>query len=573
MYYHRQLPPRRTREYLMPFLMILLLALILIMGWRMINNWFLSEPRDSALKRAFLTIEQGSVQAKAVDSEQWESVPDKIYLYQGEKLRTGADGRATLAFFNDDFIRLDKNSELHLTGLQEEDGADQIELTLFEGALWASVQGKEDPDAFFKLKTDLLDVTTREGVLAIENSGTVYMVEGSAQVAVKEKTFTLGVGQEFMIDKEGLEKLALNQEIEVIFAFSDAFKTSDFYQWNQVKAGAMAALQTTDQETATKTIETTVDLTSVSEEPLDPTDKTPPAQPQITEPGKNSETVTLAKAEAVIKGTVNADTGAVIINDYELQLYQPGNTNFSYTAKVAYGNLKAGENEYRVYARDKNNNLSEGALITLILPQEVAGAQAQEESDTPSASPLTLTESGGVQITEPNNGEDFTTTETEFDIKGIVPAGTFKVVVNDYPLSRFEPGKTTWTYKAYKSLGSLAIGQKNTYTVEAFNAEGSWLGRDTITLDVESEGAPEITIPTSRSSYLTTLNELVLGGFVGKWVQQIYINDQKLLNYIPGSEKWHHTVTLQPGVNTFRVQGESNGVKTVSDEIEITYQP
>lgn len=321
-------------------------------------------------------------------------------------------------------------------------------------------------------------------------------------------------------------------------------------------------------------------------------DKTAPATPVVTDPkSATSEPIEIASVEQLIKGTVSADTQAVIVNDYRLGKYVPGSKAFQYYAKVEYGNLNAGENEFKVIAEDKAGNQSEPAILILKLTQEVidaAGVKAPAGDtttsvtvpSTTSASPATSVSvpktsgTGGVSITAPNNGQDLKTTETEFEIAGIVPEGTAKVTVNDYALSLFASGSTTFKYRAFKSIGNLEIGKVNVYTAKAYDDAGKLLGSASISIDVESGASadPIITIPTEASTYSTTLDTLVIGGTVGKWVTRVYLNDKELTEYIPGSEKWSKSVKLQSGKNTFTVSGERNGVQTGKDTVEINYQ-
>jgi len=319
-------------------------------------------------------------------------------------------------------------------------------------------------------------------------------------------------------------------------------------------------------------------------------DKTSPSTPVINEPvvPEGEGSVTIEDVEQLITGTVSSDTQAVIVNDYRLAKYVPGSREFKYYAKIAYGNLEAGENEYKVFAEDNAGNQSEVAIIILELDQSVIdeAKQNEEEAEAPTESddastespsdPLpTATSEGGVKITGPNNGESFETTETEFEISGIVPENTAKVVVNDYALSLFKAGDTTFKYRAYKSIGNLEIGKKNLYTIQAFDGDNNLLGQASIMIDVESGdlAAPVITIPSSAASYSTTLDTLVIGGTVGKWVTRIYVNSKEIRDYIPGSEKWRTSVTLQAGQNTFSVTAEKQGETVGKDEIEITYTP
>jgi hypothetical protein len=179
-----------------------------------------------------------------------------------------------------------------------------------------------------------------------------------------------------------------------------------------------------------------------------------------------------------------------------------------------------------------------------------------------------------VRITAPNGGANLTTSETEFEITGTVPEAATKVTVNDYALSLFTAGSGTFKYRAYKSIGNLEIGKKNLYTVKAYDDGGKLLGTASLTIDVQSGASadPVITIPTEAATYSTTLDTLVVGGTVGKWVTRVYLNDKELTDYIPGSEKWKSTMKLTPGKNVYTVVGERNGEQTGKDTITITLE-
>lgn len=677
MYYYRRPAHKRVRHYFMPFFMILFLILLVFFGWRVINSAFTDSSRNTINEWVFLDINSGSVKGMASDSSEWktDNIPDKIYLQRGEKIKTGPDGRASLTFFDKSTIRLDVNSEADFQTLKRKKEINTIETVFPQGSAWITVKPLSDPDSVFTLYTGSLKIDSHEGVLAIDSPNTVYMINGSAQISLMKegeavKTYTLGVGQQFMLDEQGTRKIANGQEADVIFAISDRFKTSSWYQWNMTQNDLISDMNFPDEGTASLSAgDTTIDLTTdtavdstdtTTDLPSDlsTTDTTPkkevtilspknhsavnkstvdisgeydvnavsaiyvqnkkasfdtlgkwtaydvalnregenvitietenregqrtplspfvieydtiaPSRPEITAPGKNGDSVVLESTEQAISGSVSADTYAVIVDDYRLGKYVPGSKAFEYYAKTVIGNLKAGENTYKIYAEDKAGNRSEATIITLVLNPDVIEKSA--ESMPTEALPSSST--GGVKITEPNGGSSFTTVKTEFEIKGTAPATAAKILVNDYELSKFKPGDVQWSYRAYASMGNLEIGKKNTYTAKAYDAEDHLLGSASIVIDVESEGSPQITIPTTKSSYLTTLNELVIGGSVGKWVQAIYINDKKLLNYIPGNEKWYYTVQLKPGVNLFSVYGEKDDVKTGSDSIEITYQP
>jgi len=654
----------------MPFIILVVLAAALFFGWRSLNNFFIDDRSDALNERVFLNIEIGSVKAMTSDQKTWRNAPDKIYLYSDERLKTSSDSRVTLTFADNSLARLDSETEVFFKKLKDQ----MVELRLDKGQLWVKQEPITDPNGYFNLKTTDYDVELdNEAIFNVNTSGNIGVIKGTLQVNVKDdnkviKTYTLGVGQEMVVDEALIEELVKGNDRDTIAALDDTVKSSEWWGWNMRKDGLItfdepepedeeegeSDAETDESESepeseevmedvdfdgsaiiikpkagyitskSTVTLEGKYDPTAVENlyvqtkkatlkadntwkiigvslnregenhltietenaagqrKTLDPFtvifDQTPPDMPQVTEPGVNSATVTIEDVVQIIKGSVSADTEAVIVNDYRLGMYVPGSKEFQYNAKTVYNNLKVGENEYLIYAEDKAGNQSEPAKITLVLDQEVVdgAGETTDDEDNAEEAPLPAAESsGGVSITSPNGGESFVTSETEFEISGVVPSSTSKVVVNDYKLSLYNAGDTTWKYKAYKSLGNLLIGQKNTYTVKAYDSDDNEIGSASITIDVESgsNGAPAITMPTTEPTYSTTLDELVLGGTVGKWAQAVYINDEKLTAYIPGSEKWSKTVSLEAGENTYSVYSKRDGDKSASRQIVITYQP
>jgi ABC-type transport system substrate-binding protein len=67
--------------------------------------------------------------------------------------------------------------------------------------------------------------------------------------------------------------------------------------------------------------------------------------------GKDWETT---REPITITGTVPKNTKSIIIDDYELQKYVPGDPGWSYVAATKFDSLKPGENIYEVYAVDFN---------------------------------------------------------------------------------------------------------------------------------------------------------------------------------------------------------------------------
>jgi len=65
-----------------------------------------------------------------------------------------------------------------------------------------------------------------------------------------------------------------------------------------------------------------------------------------------------------IAGSVECAYG-VVVNGYNLSLFQPGDIEWVYTAAVEYGNLVEGDNYYKVYSVDEEGNQSESFGFTV----------------------------------------------------------------------------------------------------------------------------------------------------------------------------------------------------------------
>jgi hypothetical protein len=212
------------------------------------------------------------------------------------------------------------------------------------------------------------------------------------------------------------------------------------------------------------------------------------ASPSITKPGKNGETVRTPLEEFDIRGTVPAGTSAVYVNDYKLQLFRAGDSDWSYLASTRLGNLKIGENVFSVIAETATGGRSAPAVLTIIIgeagPTTGAASSAPavptvSENTLPKNAPL---QPGSVAVTSPSGGTSTTFTGTGFLLEGTTSKDTASVWVNGYQLKLYTPGKTFWNYWATAAYGTLKPGS-NVYRVVARNAKNEILDAFTYTVE------------------------------------------------------------------------------------------
>ncbi len=199
--------------------------------------------------------------------------------------------------------------------------------------------------------------------------------------------------------------------------------------------------------------------------------------PAITLPAKTGETYRTSQTEITLQGTAPANTTGIMVNDYRLQLFRPGNTTWSYLASVQLQNLKQGENIFDVYALDSAGNKSAPARLTVVVGQgsegvvtgggSVSSVAVVDESSLPKNAPLTP---GVIAVTGPTAGPQHTSTGSELLIEGTTSKETTNVWVNGYRLQLFKSGGGYWNYIADTDLGTMKRGT-NVYKVTARNSK------------------------------------------------------------------------------------------------------
>jgi hypothetical protein len=103
---------------------------------------------------------------------------------------------------------------------------------------------------------------------------------------------------------------------------------------------------------------------SVQESDLPKNDPTRAGSLQVIAPTPGTQH-TATGSEVLIEGTTIAETDSVWVNGYKLQLYKPGKTTWNYIARESMGNLKKGQNVYRIVTRDKQGYILDVLSYTI----------------------------------------------------------------------------------------------------------------------------------------------------------------------------------------------------------------
>ena len=248
-------------------------------------------------------------------------------------------------------------------------------------------------------------------------------------------------------------------------------------------------------------------------------DLQPPNPPTIISPAKDGETYQTQQERIEIIGEAPPEAIGIIVNDYRLQFFQPGDETWKYLASTELDNYQFGENVFEAVAIKKGGLKSEPVSITVILGGDTEGVigspeediDGEEETDDtedtmetddeeevpppeeddvsgfPNNAPLAP---GTLFVRSPAPGHKYVAEGIEFNellLEGAAPVGTKSMWVNNYKLRLFEPEKGFWNYIASTKLGTMKRGE-NEYVITARDKDNMIIDRVTYTIVFNPRG-------------------------------------------------------------------------------------
>lgn len=488
---------KRPIDYILPFLVIVSLGVIGVMGWQVWDSWNRQGEAD-----VYFYLADGKAKVLPYGETEWSNAFSGTRLLLGDALKTSSTGRAVVEFFNDTRIRLDYDTAMTLADVSKASDRETIAVNLDNGSVWVNGQKSAGVrEAHYEVRTSDMLVRATGTIFEVERSEeqVVRVFDGDVKVDILIRTngqervadtIAVGVGQEITLDEATLRAFAENKTPSVLKAISDEFKAGAWYRWNTKEDSYPTDFSFSsptddtesvgDEELPAEETEATAEGESAPSDEEDVANNDvagdSSAGPRITAPTDTTTDL----SSFVISGTVPSGTAEVIVNsslgDYKLSKFQKGDTSWSYNVSEVVGNLKRGENTYKVYAVDEDGNKSKPAEIVITYEKEAA------EITDDLTDPKVLT----------YNGSDSSVVETgTVTVIGSVQ-GAEKVVVNGYTLSQFNPGDTQWKYVASESLGNLVPGE-NEFEVYGMDPDGnkSSVVKFTVTYNKPESGASQ----------------------------------------------------------------------------------
>lgn len=144
-----------------------------------------------------------------------------------------------------------------------------------------------------------------------------------------------------------------------------------------------------------------------------------------------------------------------------------------------------------------------------------------DEEERPAPTPISISTTSA-STTNSNESAEFSITSSGKNtvessksyqlIEGTTPKETDQIVVNNYPLSKYQPGDTDWSYIAAVSLGTLKTGE-NKFTVKALDEDGDEIASETVTIVYQGGESGTLT-PSGSNMWLAFLFAITASGLV-----------------------------------------------------------
>lgn len=508
-----RIPRKRPIDYILPFLIMICTGVIVVLGYQLWNTIQGSEEE----KDIYVYVAQGNAKILPWGSGEWERVYNGTRLLQEDAIKTQNGGRVVIELFNDHYVRMDEKSEMTLSNIRKNGEGYEIDIQLLEGKIWINNNDQSNTPVKFIVATDHTMVKTLSTIYEVEqmeDNEAIRVIKGDilADIMIEEggemrkvETLNIGVGQQAVIDDDNLESYADRSMPSVIDALSDDFRDSSFYKWNMAEDQ-----HPTDFSISSGSYDPTIGDDPATED-ID-IEEGDLAKPEITVPS----TLTFATPESslTIRGTTVVQTEKMMVDvesdgeveTYELNLYVPGGTEWSFAVSQEAGTLNSGMNTYEFYAMDEDDKRSRKTeLIVNYQTDEIGeddGDAIDDDDEEAEEEDLDLGPLVAPEVESYNDGDSNVVEVGDVKVVGSV-AGAKEVNVSGYTLSAFEPGDTTWVYYAKESIGNLDPGE-NDFTVTAIAPDGS---KESTTFTITYNKAEEEEMPEEIEEETTVEEE------------------------------------------------------------------
>ncbi len=452
------------------------IGLIIVLFVQLVFSFF--EQREAEMRnKANFYIDQGRAEIMEWGEDEFVKAYDGGVILEGDTLLTKAESQGVLVLYNGMEVRFDENTQVEIETLENHGDEDELVLEVEKGQIWIDQAVGDKGTVDVVVKTDNINVYAGAGQFAVLNRGdqAVRTVEGSVDVELVEREgkdivideVVVGVGQQIYMSSSDAADLVARRNMDFLEAIDDEWKEGDFYLWNLLYESEIRS-EKSEEEIEEEEIE---EEEVVVDDDDDDDEEIVYEDPELVLTNPETSPYVLEGDQIYITGEVSGYAEKIVVtsyteegesSDYQLSLFEAGDTEWSYNAAISYENLHEGENEFVVTAYSSDGYEADSLIVVV----NVLEIEIEELACGEITLPVVLTIDG-----EEWTGETHVTSKDTIRIEGSVECA-YAIQVNGYQLTLFEPESTQWAYVPAVEYGNLLEGE-NTYEVIALDAEGN----------------------------------------------------------------------------------------------------
>jgi hypothetical protein len=399
-----------TFKYIFPFLLLIVLGIVFVLGFRLLYSYFWSAEGDGA----YLYVVEGQAQIKMWGTDDYVKAYDGTRVLQGDEVYVARDSKVVVDFYDQMVVRLNGATEVIFNEIYDEGGDIEVDAILKNGEMWVNKTSASGAGADFSvLSGDILVKLSGGGgvIFDIENLDDAEVVRvfyGEVETDVYSQNggtivdhVIIDEGNQAIFDQAALGRFWKFQAPNVIENITSDFLGTPWYTWNLLEDEDPSDYyyeEVVEEEVVEEAIPEIEEVSEVETEvvepevvELEPLELGPLSTPVILEVNgqvwDDSMFEEGLEVEAEPIKVVGSVSGAeqVVINGYTLQRFEPveGEEAIVYWMAVEYENLSEGENIYEVYALSPDGVRSVSSFFKVIYNSLVEEAVPEEEKILP----------------------------------------------------------------------------------------------------------------------------------------------------------------------------------------------
>jgi len=414
---------RSSAGFIVPFLIILFVGIVLVLGFNLAKLMFSSTSTGSAA----MHIENGSVELRTWRAKEFFSVTLDTKIKQGDEIKVSDTADVVLEMFDGTILRFAGGSDILFEKIDDEAG--EVEILLVDGSIWINKVYKK-ASSNYDVKVGKLKISVPgKTIVSIDSDSDrhVAVISGdniNVDVFNKESdkvvdSVAIGIGQQAMFSDAVMDRYWKYQSPNVLLGITDQFKATNWYKLNLKKDKTPTAVVVDDNvfedvDPIVLNDDGDIEVDSVGNDNMDEKnnvdvdsefvngDDEDVNNEEVDNDDKVSETVSVVEKKApsiisvnemttpredgyflvdvrlaTLKGAV-AGAKSVTVNGYTLSKFKDGDTEWVYYANADHALMVPGKNTYEVYATYGDGTRSETTFINVLFEQKFESDKVEE---------------------------------------------------------------------------------------------------------------------------------------------------------------------------------------------------